>query len=84
MKTENKLLVENSISTTILLELFISISTAQNEQAILENTLPLFLKKLNCTLACVTQTFDEKSEIIQVFPEVLEGILYHLNKSGEE
>ena len=70
MKTENKLLVENSISTTILLELFISISTAQNEQAILENTLPLFLKKLNCTLACVTQTFDEKSEIIQVFPEV--------------
>jgi len=70
MKTEKNLAIDNKMAITILLELFISISTGQNEETLLENTLPLFLKKLNCTVACITQPNRDKMEITHIYPEV--------------
>ncbi len=54
-------MVEKCLQTEILLELVFNVSLEKNEHLILNKSLPLYLRKLNCFLAGVLKSDEEDS-----------------------
>ncbi len=54
-------MVEKCLQTEILLELVFSVSLEKNEHIILNKSMPLYLRKLNCFLAGVLKRGDDDS-----------------------
>ena len=62
-------MVDKCLQTEILLELVFSVSLEKNEHLILNKSLPLYLRKLNCFLAGVLKRNEEdKVSELMVMP----------------
>jgi PAS domain S-box-containing protein len=61
-------MVEKNIQTEVFLELVYSTSGEIDEQLILQKSIPLYLRKLNCFLAGVIKTVDQQCEEVMLMP----------------
>jgi len=63
-------MVDKSLTTEVFLELVFSVSVENKEHLILQKSLPLYLRKLNCSLAGVLKKAGDELKELTVIPYV--------------
>ncbi len=65
--------ITNNIMTEILLELTLAMGKESEFNAIIKNVLPLWMRRLNCTLGAVIEFIDNRYEYIRIVPGFLKN-----------